>query len=79
MCAFFLPLAMNPPIRITVVGAGSVGGVLAFRLARVGHLVSVIARGDHLEAIQARGLTLIEGPDRANPSEPARDDCHASQ
>jgi len=61
---------MNPPIRITVVGAGSVGGVLAFRLARVGHLVSVIARGDHLEAIQARGLTLIEGPDRANPSEP---------
>ncbi len=59
---------MNPPIRITVVGAGSVGGVLAFRLARAGHVVSVIARGDHLGAIQARGLTLIEGSDRPNPN-----------
>ena len=60
---------MSPPIRITVVGAGSVGGVLAFRLARAGHVVSVIARGDHLGAIQARGLTLIEGSDRPNPND----------
>ena len=59
---------MNPPIRITVIGAGSVGGVMAFRLARAGHEVSVIARGDHLGAIQARGLTLIEGSDRENPN-----------
>lgn len=57
---------MTPSVRITVIGAGSVGGVLAFRLARAGHDVSVIARGKHLDAIRERGLTLIDGLDSAN-------------
>ena len=54
---------MKSSIRITVVGAGSVGGLMAYRLAGAGHAVSVIARGDHLVAIQKAGLRVIEGPE----------------
>ena len=54
---------MTFPMRITVVGAGSVGGLMAYRLAVAGHAVSVIARGAHLAAIQNEGLRVIEGPD----------------
>ena len=46
-------------MRICVVGAGAIGGLLAARLAQSGHEVSVIARGAHLEAIKRDGLTLI--------------------
>jgi len=54
---------MKSSIRITVVGAGSVGGLMAYRLAKSGHSVSVMARGDHLAAIQNAGLRVIEGPE----------------
>lgn len=47
-------------MKIAIVGAGSIGGLLAHRLAGAGHAVSVVARGAHLQAIQARGLTLID-------------------
>ena len=47
-------------MKICVVGAGAIGGYLAVRLARAGHVVSAIARGPHLAAIRANGLTLIE-------------------
>ena len=49
------------PMRICVIGAGAIGGLLAARLADAGEEVSVIARGPHLAAIKADGLTLIEG------------------
>jgi 2-dehydropantoate 2-reductase len=45
--------------KICIVGAGAVGGFLAVRLARAGNEVSVIARGPHLAAIRAKGLTMI--------------------
>jgi 2-dehydropantoate 2-reductase len=45
-------------MRICVYGAGAVGGHVAVRLARSGHDVSVIARGDNLAAIRANGLAL---------------------
>jgi 2-dehydropantoate 2-reductase len=48
-------------MKICVVGAGAIGGVLAFRLAAAGHEVSVVARGPHLAAIVGRGLTMIDG------------------
>ena len=47
-------------MKVCVVGAGAIGGYLAVRLAAAGHAVSVLARGPHLAAIRARGLTLIE-------------------
>jgi 2-dehydropantoate 2-reductase len=47
-------------MKICVYGAGAVGGLIAARLARSGHEVSVIARGAHLESIRAHGLRLRE-------------------
>ena len=39
--------------------AGSIGGLLAARLAANGERVTVVARGEHLRAIAANGLRLI--------------------
>ncbi len=47
-------------MKICVIGAGAIGGLLAAKLARAGEDVSVIARGAHLAAIASNGLTLIE-------------------
>ena len=47
-------------MKICVVGAGAIGGMMAVRLARANHDVSVVARGPHLEAIRANGLRLLE-------------------
>lgn len=47
-------------MKICVVGAGAIGGLLAARLQQSGEDVSVIARGPHLAAIKASGLKLIE-------------------
>ena len=49
------------PMRYIVYGAGSIGGVIAARLFEQGSDMVVIARGDHLSAIQHSGLT-IESP-----------------
>jgi 2-dehydropantoate 2-reductase len=45
-------------MRAAVVGTGGLGGYFAALLARAGHDVVCIARGPHLEAIRAHGLTL---------------------
>jgi len=45
-------------MRIAVMGAGGVGGYFGGRLARAGNDVTFIARGRHLEALRAKGLTL---------------------
>lgn len=45
-------------MRIGVIGAGAIGGTIAALLDRVGHLVEVTARGDHLEKIRSSGLHL---------------------
>ncbi len=47
------------PMRICVVGAGAIGGMLATKLALAGHPVTVIDLGAHLAAIRANGLTLV--------------------
>src|SRR5437867_5401592 len=48
-------------IRIAVFGSGAVGGYFGARLAAAGHDVAFIARGEHLSALQRRGLA-IESP-----------------
>jgi 2-dehydropantoate 2-reductase len=49
-------------MRITVFGAGAIGGYLAAKLAIAGSAdLSIVARGAHLEAIKADGLRLVEG------------------
>jgi 2-dehydropantoate 2-reductase len=45
-------------MRIAVMAAGGVGGYFGARLAQAGHAVAFIARGRHLAAIRARGLTV---------------------
>jgi 2-dehydropantoate 2-reductase len=45
-------------MKICVFGAGAIGGNMAARLAASGADVSVIARGEHLAAIRANGITL---------------------
>ena len=40
------------------IATGGIGGFLAVRLANAGHDVATIARGAHLDAIRANGLTL---------------------
>ncbi len=46
-------------MRIAVIGAGAIGGMLAVRLALAGHEVTVVDRGAHLEAIRINGLKLV--------------------
>ena len=47
------------PMRIGVVGAGAIGGLMAAKLAGAGHPVTVIDQGAQLAAIQDNGLKLI--------------------
>jgi 2-dehydropantoate 2-reductase len=45
-------------MTFAIVGSGAVGGYYGAKLARAGHDVTFIARGAHLAAIRARGLTI---------------------
>lgn len=57
------------PYKVCVFGAGAIGGHLAARLARGGAEVSLVARGPHLAAIQARGLE-VRAADGVHQSRP---------
>lgn len=48
-------------MRVAVIGAGAVGGLLAALLDRAGHSVEVTARGEHLAAIRHDGIVLDGG------------------
>ncbi|EKF18096.1 ketopantoate reductase family protein [Nitratireductor pacificus] len=48
-------------LRVAVLGAGAIGGVIAARMALAGHATTVVARGAHLQAIEATGLRFREG------------------
>lgn len=56
-------------MKITIVGAGAIGGYLGARLSAAGEDVNFIARGRNLEAIRARGFRLIleDGSELAAP------------
>lgn len=47
-------------MRICVVGAGAIGGLLGVRLNMSGQTVSVLARGANLDAIRSAGLKLVQ-------------------
>ncbi|MFZ4405855.1 MAG: 2-dehydropantoate 2-reductase [Paracraurococcus sp.] len=61
-------------MRVTVLGAGAVGGWLAAGLARAGVPVAVLARGATLAALREQGLTLLEGERRETFAVTASDD-----
>ncbi len=58
-------------MKICIYGAGAIGGTLGARLALSGNQVSVVARGAHLNAIRANGLTLLHGDERHTVRVPA--------
>ncbi|MEN3612595.1 2-dehydropantoate 2-reductase N-terminal domain-containing protein [Plantactinospora sp. ZYX-F-223] len=45
-------------MRYVIIGAGAVGGTIGVRLGEAGRDVTLVARGAHLAAIRAHGLTL---------------------
>jgi 2-dehydropantoate 2-reductase len=47
-------------MKICIFGAGAIGGYMGAKLAQAGAGVSLVARGPHLAAMRAKGLTLIE-------------------
>jgi 2-dehydropantoate 2-reductase len=61
-------------MRLCVFGAGAIGGQLGALLARAGVEVSLVARGPHLAAMRAQGLTLISGEERFTVRVPCSDD-----
>src|ERR1700750_220986 len=47
-------------MKIAVVGAGAIGGLVGARLALAGEDVTFMVRGANLEAIRSNGFTLVE-------------------
>ena len=45
-------------MKVCIVGAGGIGGLLAVKFSQAGEEVTVVDRGLHLEAIKSRGLSL---------------------
>jgi len=62
-------------MKVCVFGAGAIGGLIAARLAQVPQVqVSVVARGENVDAIRRRGLRLVEGSAMRTVSVEATDD-----
>jgi 2-dehydropantoate 2-reductase len=53
----FRTILVHPQMKLCILGAGAIGGLLGARLAMAGHEVSLVARGRHLAVIRSRGLT----------------------
>jgi len=51
-------------MKVAVIGAGAIGGLVGARLALAGVPVTFIVRGANLEALRTRGLTLVEADGR---------------
>ena len=45
-------------MNVVVMGSGAVGGYFGALLARDGHEVLFVARGEHAEAMRRRGLAI---------------------
>ena len=63
----------TPAWRIGIAGAGAIGCTLAVLLARAGHSVQVLARGESLRRMQAEGIVLQRNGQRLQASVTASD------
>lgn len=55
--------------KVLIVGAGSIGGLLGVRLSQIPSLhVTFLARGEHLQVMREKGLTLLAPLDDENAS-----------
>ncbi|WP_186037748.1 2-dehydropantoate 2-reductase [Burkholderia gladioli] len=50
----------NSPQKVTVVGLGAIGGLLAAALSRAGWSVAALSRGHTLAALRDDGLTIVD-------------------
>lgn len=62
-------------MKICIFGAGAIGGYMAVKLVQAGADVSLVARGPHLAAMKANGLTLIEEDERVTVPVTASDNA----
>ncbi len=61
-------------MKVCIYGAGAIGGYMAVLMKQAGADVSLIARGAHLQAIRANGLTLLIGGEEKTATMPATSD-----
>ena len=59
-------------MKITIVGAGAIGGYLGARLALAGEDVTFVARGPNLDALRSQGIRLIEEDGTERVAHPIR-------
>jgi 2-dehydropantoate 2-reductase len=64
-------------MRVAIVGAGAIGGLLGAYLSRSGEDVILIARGPHLAAMRSRGVTVRSGGGEFNARPECTDDMRA--
>lgn len=64
-------------MHITILGAGGIGGYYGATLARAGHDVQLLARGDHLVVMRAKGLTVRSPEETFTVPMSATDDAAA--
>jgi 2-dehydropantoate 2-reductase len=62
-------------VRIAVIGAGAIGGLIAAAAVRAGHAVQMLARGKTLDALRADGLRVIDGQCESQVPVKASDDA----
>ena len=65
-------------MKVAIFGAGAIGGFLGVELAQAGADVTFIARGPHLAAMQANGVTLRSGGETRRRSGRAARRCVGS-
>jgi 2-dehydropantoate 2-reductase len=67
-------------VKIAIIGAGAVGGLVGARLALAGEQVTFVARGANLRAIRAGGMRLVasDGSERVARDVQATDDYAAA-
>jgi 2-dehydropantoate 2-reductase len=58
-------------MRFVIYGPGAIGGTIGARLFQAGHDVTLVARGEHLRALQRDGLTLRTPDETATLAVPA--------
>lgn len=64
-------------MKIGIAGSGAVGGYLGALLRKAGHDVVFLARGKHLEAMKANGLTIISDDEEFVVDGTFTDNIHA--
>jgi 2-dehydropantoate 2-reductase len=64
-------------VRVAVLGAGAIGGLLGAYLSRGGEDVLLVARGPHLAAMRSRGVTVRSGGEEFTARPETTDDMRA--